>query len=236
MTDPQGVLDTAGSRYTYSANPLALLTAAEQGLSNVALVGMSCQASVTASMEARRVNKWRKKIAWTFGLLCSKTFTYDGLMVEIAQRELGIDLDHLVRVNARQAALLHRHRRRADVLAEGVPPVHSAGLPAMPGLRRRARRHLVRWPRAVRGWTPTIVRTDRGADIWARALADGVVEARSAAEDPKAVDLMFKLAARSRARWPSGAGRGRHARHRPRPRSDRGTSYTAGSPSPIHTA
>lgn len=47
------------------------------------------------------------------------------------------------------------------------------------------------------------MRTDPGQDIWNRALADGVVEQRDASEDPKAVDLMFKLAVKSRERWPS---------------------------------
>ena len=53
------------------------------------------------------------------------------------------------------------------------------------------------------GWTLSIVRTERGQDIWDRATADGVIEHRPGAEDPKAVELMFKLAAKSRERWPS---------------------------------
>ena len=121
-------------------------------------------------MEARRVNKWRKKIAWTFGLLCSKSFTYDGLMVEIAQKELGIDLDHLVRVNVKGKLLFYTDT--GDELTYSLKQSHRFTRPGCLRCPDFAAEHAdisLRRARPVRRLDPD----DRAHGAWRRHLGPG---------------------------------------------------------------
>lgn len=204
VTDTDGVLATAGSRYTYSANPLALVKAAELGLTKVALVGMSCQASVTAALDARRVNKWRRRIAWTFGLLCSKSFTYDGVMVEIAQNRLGLNLDDVIRVNVKGKLLYYtRDGQEHQYSLKAAQEFTRPGCLKCPDFAAEHADISFGGLGQNEGWTLTVIRTDLGDQIFRGAVAAGVIEYRPGREDPAALALMDKLAVKSRNRWPS---------------------------------
>ena len=201
VTDRDGVLATAGSRYTYSANPLAMADAEEQGLKNLALVGMSCQASINGSLSAYNVNKYKRKIALTIGLLCSKTFTYDGQAEVLAEH--GIDVADVTKINIKGRYQVwtrdggyheiplkpfHKHTRPGCKLCPDFAAEHADISTGGIG--------------ADDNWTLTLVRTKRGEEWIAGLLDAGLIEARPGEEDEVAMNLLTKLSTISRKRWP----------------------------------
>lgn len=195
------VLATAGSRYTYSANTLAFDEAVERGLRQLALVGMSCQASVPAALEARGERRVARRSAMTIGLLCSKTFTYEGQRQVLSDH--GVAIDDVTKINIKGRYQVWT--RDGGYQEVPLKPFHAHTRPACLHCPDFAAQHA---DLSVGGignesaWTLTIVRTDRGQQWLDDALAAGVIEVRDANDDPAALALLDRLSVSSRRRWP----------------------------------
>jgi coenzyme F420 hydrogenase subunit beta len=202
---PEQVLASAGSRYTYSANTLALDEALEAGHSRLALVGMSCQSSVPPVMWARKAGKVAKPIVFNLGLLCSKTFD-DSIFEELFWTKYGLAKEHMVKMNIKGVFQIW--------MDDGA--YHEINLKECHAWTRDGCNHCPDFAAEHAdiscggigenaNWTLTIVRTDLGREIIGRMIDQGVIEARPGDSDPGAIALMRKLAEKSRSRWPASA-------------------------------
>ncbi len=162
------VLEAAGSRYTYAANPLAMKEAERRGLKRLALVGMSCQASVNGTLAARRVNKYARRIELVIGLLCSKSFEYDG-MRRIITEEYGIPLEDVAKVNIKGKFQVWRRStgEEVDIPLKKMQEVTREGCKLCPDFAAEHADISTGGLGQTEGWTLTVVRTQRGED-WAR--------------------------------------------------------------------
>ncbi|MDX1621121.1 MAG: Coenzyme F420 hydrogenase/dehydrogenase, beta subunit C-terminal domain [Nitriliruptorales bacterium] len=197
----EDVLATAGSRYTYSANPIAMAEADELKLSQIALVGMSCQASINGTLPAYGVNKYKRKIALTIGLLCSKTFTYEGQEKVLAEH--GIDIADVTKINVKGRYMVWtRDGDYHEIPLKELHPYTRPGCKLCPDFAAEHADISTGGIGKDDNWTLTIVRTERGEE-WMKEIIDaGLVEAKPAEDDEVAMKLLDRLSTKSRERWP----------------------------------
>ena len=199
------VLAAAGSRYTYSANTLAYPAAVEAGAERIALVGMSCQASVPPVMSARKTGKVARRLALSIGLLCSKTFD-DAIFPELFEAKYGLQRSDITKINIKGVFQIWTNdgAYHEVPLKEGHAWTRQ-GCTACPDFAAEHADISTGGIGAFSDWTLTIVRTDQGREIIAAMQADGTIETRPAEDDPGALALLDKLARASRRRWPETA-------------------------------
>ena len=202
------ILAAAGSRYTYSANTLAYPQAVEAGAERIALVGMSCMASVPAVMGARKAGKVARRLALSIGLLCSKTFD-DAIFLELFEARYGLERSAITKINIKGVfQIWTRDGAYHEVpLKEGHAWTRE-GCKSCPDFAAEHADISTGGIGAFSDWTLTVVRTERGRELIDAMVAAGAVHTRPADEDPQAVDLMRRLARASRRRWPQDAAPG----------------------------
>ncbi|MEY3512467.1 MAG: hypothetical protein RL486_1132 [Actinomycetota bacterium] len=204
-TNREEVLAGAGSRYTYSANTLAMDEAKERGLKRLALVGMSCQSSIAPVMWSRKIGKISKPIVFNIGLLCSKTFD-DAIFEELFEAKYRIPKSEITKMNIKGVfQIWTRDGGYHEVNLKECHDWTREGCNHCPDFAAEHADISTGGIGKDNDWTLTIVRTDVGREIIQRMIADGSIEARPGDEDPGAIALMRKLAEKSRARWPQWA-------------------------------
>ena len=201
----EDVLATAGSRYTYSANTLAYAEAIEGGAERIALVGMGCQASAPPVMAARRAGKVARRFTLNIGLLCSKTFD-DAIFPELFEARYGLPRQDIVKMNIKGVfQVWMRDGSYHEVPLKEAHAWTREGCTSCPDFAAEHADISTGGIGAFNDWTLTMIRTERGREVFSAMVEAGAIETRPIDEDPAAVVLLRRLSRVSRKRWPATA-------------------------------
>lgn len=227
VTTVDEAIASAGSWYTYCPNDLALADAAEMGLQKVCFVGVPCQITPvrkiqqadtaflhTPRKKEQHVARQRKFLKgygeivdFTVGLLCTEVFTYEGLMVQKIERDMGIPLRDVKKFNVKGKVLVYKKDGEVAEMS-----LHKAQEYARPechhcGDFTAELADISCGGVACMDWTITVLRSARGEALFDDLVRRGLVETRPMEEFEQSLQVMIRLTRKQRDRVPVPPGR-----------------------------
>jgi coenzyme F420 hydrogenase subunit beta len=193
------ILKSAGAKYSYSPNVLALSEVIRQKKSNVAFVGTPCHVRAIRKMQMAGLKKYCNSLKFIIGLMCSECFTYEGLMTKHIHERLGINLSDIRKINIKGKMLVStasevRTIPLADIkqyarkscsfchdFSSELADISAGGL-------------------GLDGWTFIVVRTDKGDELFSSAEKARAITTRSVDEEANALNLLRRLSVKERQR------------------------------------
>jgi len=227
ITTVDDAIASASSWYTYCPNNLALAEAEKQGLSRVAFVGVPCQITPVRKMQladpafldnGRKKEKhlerqryflknFGERVALSIGLLCSEVFTFNELMVDTIEGQMGIPLKDIRKFNVKGKVLIDKKNgERVEI------PLRDAQEYARPECHHCGDFSAELADISCGGvganeWTITVLRTPRGVDTFDAMVREGLLDVRPIEELETSMKVFLRLARKQRVRVPLPPGR-----------------------------
>jgi coenzyme F420 hydrogenase subunit beta len=193
------LLESAGTKYSCSPNLLPLTDVLKQKKVTVAFVGTPCQIHAIRNLQMAGLKRLTAPLKFLIGLMCSECFTYEGLMENHIHEKLGINLSDIRKINIKGKMLvttdsgvtaiplaeIKQYARKScsvcDDFSSELADISVGGL-------------------GLDGWTFTIIRTEKGEELFSGAEKAGLLVTKTIEEGTFALNLLTKLSKKKRER------------------------------------
>lgn len=197
-TTPQKVLECAGTRYSYSPNFLAFQEGIKQKLRSLAFVGTPCQIQALRRIEMFPLKKYANSLKLTIGLMCTECFTYKGLIEKYLQNELGINPRDIIKINIKGRVLVTTKSGEIETIPLKKAKEYTNPSCTLCSDFSAELADISAGGLGLSGWTFTILRTQRGEELFERAVEKEQISTRPIEEEKRALELMIRLSQRKR--------------------------------------
>jgi len=169
-TTAKEIIESAGSYYNQTM-ALAELDLSRYDLPakpRIAVVGTPCEIQGIRAMQARRWPSGAHRIdavVLTIALLCTKSFDYRGLMLDLLQKDRGIDIDRVSKVDVIRGRMIVEYRDGELAVDEPIKNFHGAALKGCDecaDFLGRSADLSVGSVGSADGWSSVLVRSERG--------------------------------------------------------------------------
>ncbi|MDQ1280704.1 MAG: Coenzyme hydrogenase subunit beta [Thermoproteota archaeon] len=199
-TKRKEIMMYSGTRYTYSPNLIAYGEAISKRLQKIAFIGTPCQILALRRIQMSPLKKYSNTISFTLGLFCSECFSYEGLIVNKIQRDLRIDLREILKMNIKGRLLIQKMNREIIGIPLKELKAYSSPRCELCNDFSAELADISLGGVGLDGWTFTILRTNKGLEVFRNAQDNGILEVKPVEEFPSALNLLLKLSSSKRER------------------------------------
>ena len=171
------IIKSAGTRYTYSPNILLLRDAVTHGKKSIGFVGTPCQIQALRKIQATPL-KYGRIVNFAIGIFCSGCFSYDGLVNKLIRKKMGINPKYVEKVNIKGKLIVKilNNETRDISLEEAKRYLSSCVSSCMDFSAELA--DISAGGLGLERWTLTILRSEKGEDLFDDAMSKGILEAK----------------------------------------------------------
>jgi coenzyme F420 hydrogenase subunit beta len=199
-TSTKEVLACAGTRYFYSPNLLAFQEGIKQNKRSMAFVGTPCQIHAIRRIQIVPLKKYVNKLGFAIGLMCTESFSYEGLLEKHIQGVLGINPLDIRKMNIKGKLIitLNNGENKEVPLTEAKQYATTSCVLCSDFSAELA--DISVGGLGLNAWTFTIIRTKKGLEIFGGAEKAGMLKTMPVKEEQKTFDLLVRLSKMKRKR------------------------------------